>query len=341
MRFEPFVRFSLAPSGGNGCGVWCDTDGVFIGPGIALVERGPNAEGCEFTVIPTDHLNKVLSVGYGAPFDATPYAPGLAKIATALGNGDFALANIALVQLRIPPFPSSDDSCVAAIADELLKARHELRWPKGTPPQGDGKAPGGQFRSGDANADDSIAGLGDNMPPKETPPQRTLTARERMLIAAGDTIQQIRAALGYVASIAVIIAQIRMHQPQELSNDALRAAHDPPKTMEQLRASQEDMGFRDMDEFERALGKAGSGYDWHHIVEQADDNIKEFGATAIHSTWNVIRVPTLIHREISAYYSMKDPAHPGYTRRSWLQTRSPDEQYDAGIEALRKFGVLK
>ncbi len=96
-----------------------------------------------------------------------------------------------------------------------------------------------------------------------------------------------------------------------------------------------------MDDFESAFGKAGPGYDWHHIVEQSDDNIKDFGATAIHSTWNVVRVPTLVHQEISDYYSMRDPQHPGYTRRSWLQTRSPDEQYDTGIEVLRKFGVLQ
>jgi hypothetical protein len=146
MGFVPFTVSKLASEGGDGCGVWCSPEGVFIGPGIALVERLIDGEGNEFAVVPLDHLNKVLSAGYGKLFDMTRYIPGLARVAVALSKGDFALANIALVQLRLPSFPNSDDGQVAAIIDELLKARWDERWPKGTLPQGDGKAPAGSSR---------------------------------------------------------------------------------------------------------------------------------------------------------------------------------------------------
>lgn len=41
----------------------------------------------------------------------------------------------------------------------------------------------------------------------------------------------------------------------------------------------------------RALGKAGPGQAWHHIVEQTPRNVARFGAQAIHNTRNVIRLP--------------------------------------------------
>jgi hypothetical protein len=53
----------------------------------------------------------------------------------------------------------------------------------------------------------------------------------------------------------------------------------------------------------KALGSAGKGKQWHHIVEQTPGNIARFGPEAIHNTENVIPINEGIHRAISGYYS--------------------------------------
>ena len=120
MRFEPDLR--ATPIGGGGMGVWCGETGVFIGPGIPLVERQSDEFGSErFVPKPAEHLGKVLSRGYGKLIDVAPLIPGLMRIAAALEKSDLALANIALAHLRIPPFQSLAHGILAA-ADALLKA---------------------------------------------------------------------------------------------------------------------------------------------------------------------------------------------------------------------------
>jgi hypothetical protein len=147
----PFPLFRLAPVGGDGSGVWCDEGGVFIGPGIALVARRPDDQGqMRFAPLPVAHLSKVLSSGYDEPVDAGPLLPGLARVAAALENGDLALANIALVHLRIAPFANALNAEMAGITDRLLKAdwdeEEHPRYPGGAD---EGK--GGQFAPKDAS----------------------------------------------------------------------------------------------------------------------------------------------------------------------------------------------
>jgi len=47
-------------------------------------------------------------------------------------------------------------------------------------------------------------------------------------------------------------------------------------------------GFHSFAAFKRAMGPAGDGMAWHHIVEQGGGNLERFGAEAIHSTSNLI-----------------------------------------------------
>ncbi len=53
--------------------------------------------------------------------------------------------------------------------------------------------------------------------------------------------------------------------------------------------------FKSFRAFKRALGPAGEGKSWHHIIEQHAGNLKRFGAEAIHNTENVIKVETEAH----------------------------------------------
>jgi RHS repeat-associated protein len=102
-----------------------------------------------------------------------------------------------------------------------------------------------------------------------------------------------------------------------------------------------DTGFHSFSAFKRAFGPAGENMDWHHIVEQTAGNVSQFGPEAIHDAKNLIRVPTEVHRRISAYYSSKQPFTRGLTVREWLRRQSLDEQFRFGVELLRQQGFLR
>jgi RHS repeat-associated protein len=100
-------------------------------------------------------------------------------------------------------------------------------------------------------------------------------------------------------------------------------------------------GFRSFDAFKRAFGSAGNGQAWHHIVEQTPGNVARFGNQMIHNTENLIKLPHgsgTIHNQVSAYYSSIQGFTNGQTVRSWLSTKSFDEQFEFGIDVLKKFG---
>jgi hypothetical protein len=100
-------------------------------------------------------------------------------------------------------------------------------------------------------------------------------------------------------------------------------------------------GFNSFRAFKRAMGPAGQGQAWHHIVEQTSTNVQRFGAETIHNTENLIRLPHgagSIHARISGYYSSIRPFTGGRTVRQWLSTQSYKAQYDFGINTLRNFG---
>jgi RHS repeat-associated protein len=82
------------------------------------------------------------------------------------------------------------------------------------------------------------------------------------------------------------------------------------------------------------LGSAGQGMAWHHIVEQSQT--LEFGAAAINSTANIVKVRQKLHTAISAYYSSKKAFTGGQTVRQWLRGKSWKEQFEFGLEVLRK-----
>ena len=58
--------------------------------------------------------------------------------------------------------------------------------------------------------------------------------------------------------------------------------------------------------FKSAMGPAGPGKAWHHIVEQTAGNVKRFGGEALHNTENVIALEESLHTRVSAFYSSKN-----------------------------------
>ena len=95
-----------------------------------------------------------------------------------------------------------------------------------------------------------------------------------------------------------------------------------------------------------ATRPAPPGYELHHIVEaqkrseDAESNARRF-SDRIDSRENLVRVPYWKHIEISSWYSRSHREYGGLTLRTYLRGKSWQEQYDIGLEVLRRHGVLK
>jgi len=98
-------------------------------------------------------------------------------------------------------------------------------------------------------------------------------------------------------------------------------------------------GFRSHSALTRALGPAGPGQHWHHVVEQTPGNVARFGAQSVHNTQNVMRLDAGVHQQISGFYSSIQPFTNGQTVRQWLSTQSFGQQAQFGLDTLRRFGV--
>ncbi|WP_164002181.1 hypothetical protein [Pyxidicoccus caerfyrddinensis] len=89
--------------------------------------------------------------------------------------------------------------------------------------------------------------------------------------------------------------------------------------------------------FKKAMGKAGPGKQWHHIVEQTPGNVQRFGPESLHNARNVVPLDEALHTRVSAFYSS---ISEGITRssrltvRQWLSTQSYEAQRDFGLLAI-------
>jgi hypothetical protein len=99
-------------------------------------------------------------------------------------------------------------------------------------------------------------------------------------------------------------------------------------------------GYHSFSAFKRAMGPAGPGKNWHHIVEQTKGNVAKFGPETLHNTQNVVRLDAATHRQVSAYYSRIEWFTGGKTVRQWLSTQSFEAQKQFGLQVLKDFGGL-
>lgn len=97
-------------------------------------------------------------------------------------------------------------------------------------------------------------------------------------------------------------------------------------------------GFRSFSALYRTLGSEGPGRRWHHIVEQTRGNVRRFGAETIRNTQNVMKLDASVHRQISGFYSSKQPFTGGQTVRQWLSGQSLEQQMQFGVDTLGRFG---
>jgi hypothetical protein len=96
-------------------------------------------------------------------------------------------------------------------------------------------------------------------------------------------------------------------------------------------------GFHSFPAFKRAMGPAGPGKNWHHIVEQTKGNIAKFGPERLHNTQNIVRLDAAMHRQLSGFYSsirFHITGSTSLTVRQWLSTQSFEAQTVFGQRAL-------
>jgi hypothetical protein len=90
--------------------------------------------------------------------------------------------------------------------------------------------------------------------------------------------------------------------------------------------------------FKSAMGSAGPGKEWHHIVEQTRGNVKRFGGEALHNTENVTALDKALHTEVSRLYSSIRYDITGtstLTVRKWLSSQSYEAQRAFGLRAIK------
>ena len=98
--------------------------------------------------------------------------------------------------------------------------------------------------------------------------------------------------------------------------------------------------------FKSAMKPAGSGKQWHHIVEQTPGNVKRFGGEALHNTENITALNAGLHTDVSAFYSSIREGITGssnLTVRRWLGTQSYEAQRQFGLKAIENIrrGIWK
>jgi RHS repeat-associated protein len=95
--------------------------------------------------------------------------------------------------------------------------------------------------------------------------------------------------------------------------------------------------FKNFEALKKGLGSPGEGKVWHHIVEQRERNVERFGAEAIHNSLNVEAVDISVNQAINKYYSSKKRVTGGQlTVREWMNSKSYAEQYEFGLDILRR-----
>lgn len=200
-----------------------------------------------------------------------------------------------------------------------------------------GNPDGGQWTGGGSGSGSSAASGGGlthvaqnasfDQPP-EVPPERPSSPRARNAV--------IKRVARHVAKLAfeATLGKVRLIlEGMELASwvieeggSYIEAYADPPKSLEEL---------------QDAVSTPATGYDIHHIVEQTPAAQDGFARSVIDSPENLVRIPTLKHWQINAWYMIRKDTYGGVSPRTYLRGKDWVERTRVGHRALIENGVLK
>ncbi len=169
-------------------------------------------------------------------------------------------------------------------------------------------------------------GAGDNNNLPEIPTERPDTSVDRMkvvrdLARLGAEVSRVAPALDVISMATAQAEWLRSYE------GAIKSYNDPPKTFEELQ--------------NRVSSTSEPGYEDHHIEERS--LLRQLGYTwsEVNDPRNVVRIPTLKHYEISAWYGKPNEEFGGLSPRDYLRDKDADERRRVGLFALVKSGVMK
>jgi hypothetical protein len=352
-------------------------DGVFFWPGTALVYRRGNG----FFAMDPREVNSEIGSFFGPAGIDTPIQTVLENACDQLREGGTVVVQHMLDRLALPPLSSNGARLMRAIAMrqgltlpdvvfsteqsgsdwsdrdiEYFAKLHDSLKPKSRalekifnprsawdpvkhPRWPGGESDGGRFRPGDGAGGDgsspihpvsavgqSIAGqlLGD--PPKiptDTPATNTAKNTVRKAVAhwlARAALVARDAADPEIAAIHAAVEGAFWLAPY------VNAYLDKAKTLEELQA---------------AVKNPRDGTDVHHIVEQTPAKNDKFPKDQIQDPSNLVRIPTLKHWELNAWYERPNKAYGGLTPREYVKGKNWETRRQVGLEGLKDVGVLK
>jgi hypothetical protein len=330
-------------------GVQCGEDGLFVGSTPLLLRSARPGGGDVWAVRPSDAIDRDLSDCYGLPIDAAAKHGKLRVVARALERGDLALAKIAAVLLQFPDPPSLAKGAAERgsleLAARLFESGLLKDWDSSLHPRLGGPPNSGWFaqRPSEAVPARSLEAPQGRSLMRESFRAGLRLARMLTRTAAEESVKLGELALRLASKAAVpleaiveILDSSELNRGEQQVLDQMRSSLDPPKTLEEL---------------QRPPTQNVLGYEQHHIVEQNPSNIakspaveqiEKFGRDVIDDPSNIVWVPRLTHELISGYYNAKDEDDPDKRlRRQVVNDMDFNGQREAGLAALRKFGVLQ
>ena len=179
--------------------------------------------------------------------------------------------------------------------------------------------------------------------------RRLLTAKRVVRLLgefAGDLIPGIDVAsdIATVADLTKVAEDLAAEV--SYSKVALEFAEQGPRALRSLMVDTQEASFPSYQSFlktdvEKRYGPAGEGYEYHHIVEQGM-NDGRFAQRQLQSTYNIIRIPKLLHEEVNAFYASKIPGVSGdLPFREFLKPKSFEEQQAWGRWALERMDIVQ
>lgn len=337
----PGIRFHSLALPSDARGISCDSNGPTIGP-IRLLTKINST----FAPRPVEELNNIFAYVVERPVDCSNIVERLEAVAAAMNEKELVRAVFATLFLQLPPL-SENQALRAARAAILFKASPDdpehPGWPKGT--EG-GK--GGQFRPKNEAAEETVERLARLAVRRQIRRELVhILSRHAARLAVdvvGDAIPWLDA-ISFAATFADLTAMADEYATlQTETKIAIEFVKNGPYSLDQLRVSSVDEAFLSYSAFRKTglvkrFGSPGDGYEFHHIVEQsASSDIPE---RELQSTKNIIRIPKLLHEEITGQYSRSRYDFDGSSLRNILRDASFDERWSAGIRIMQNIGILK
>jgi len=182
--------------------------------------------------------------------------------------------------------------------------------------------------AGDIPEGDS-PGIGHNqgppLEPPEIPTERPDNSADRMKVVwdLARWVARVRGILPVTAALDVATENAEWLQFRKA---AILSYDDPPKSLEELQS--------------RVSLTSERGYEDHHIEEQTLLRRLGFSWGEINVPDNVVRIPTLKHIDISAWYGRPNESFGGLSPRDYLRDKDAAERRRVGLDALALHGVM-